>query len=691
MVTDVASSGTLVKELSVLNADKHIVVRVDPMGEGHETRNSKGRMLPASIRGLATNDSKTQLGVKGVSKTGIKLHKRDDPGKSRMALGDRLSNLASDLDRTAVEKERRLVQPRSSRTEEINKGANDPGFNHCFKLLMKKQVPDIVVIMEPHISREVADRFIRKSGFEFSYRVEAHGLSSGIRLLWKASIHVQILEVSNQYIHTRCFLSGTVYFFGTFVYASLNALRHRTLWYRLLSLNLGVGVPWVVGGDLNVISSSEERLGGSQRRSCISHRFNEFLFASGLMDMGFSGPKFTWRRDNLSQRLDKCLCNSEWFSVFPSLEIHHLLKLGLDHRPILLDTSCLPVGPVVRPFRYLAAWNDHPAFLEFLRTVWGMRWIFCGNVAHFQDQSRRSVSTQISWNGELSDSFRPSHGIRQGDPLSPYLIVICMDHLSQAIESSVIIGRWRSIQLMCRGLSLSHLFFVDNMVLFAEATMEQVGVIQDIVSKVCKVSGHKVSISKTQMCFSRNCALSTKNLIAWGFGFEVVEDLDRITLAKSVLQSIPIYVMQATWLPKGVRQEMEKLIRQFVWGGSGERTGIALLPWDTIQRSPAQGRLGLKDLDNHNKAFLMKIGYNLITDDECLWVQLGEDERLVFSCLLPSPPRPMLVADMVCGSGGWDWSCIEHVLPRELVEQITTVHPPRCDAGADKPIWRWGW
>ncbi|KAK9035377.1 hypothetical protein V6N11_077419 [Hibiscus sabdariffa] len=70
--------------------------------------------------------------------------------------------------------------------------------------------------------------------------------------------------------------------------------------------------------------------------------------------------------------------------------------------------------------------------------------------------------------------------------------------------------------------------------------------------------------------------------------------------------------------------------------------------------------------------------------------KLGKDERLAFSCLLPSPPRPMLVADMVCGSGGWDWCCIKHVLPRELVEQIATVHPPRCDAGANKPIWRWG-
>ncbi|KAK8705228.1 hypothetical protein V6N13_048834 [Hibiscus sabdariffa] len=51
-LTDVASTGTLVKEPSVLNAEKHTVVRVDPMGEGREARSSKGRVLPASIRGV---------------------------------------------------------------------------------------------------------------------------------------------------------------------------------------------------------------------------------------------------------------------------------------------------------------------------------------------------------------------------------------------------------------------------------------------------------------------------------------------------------------------------------------------------------------------------------------------------------------------------------------------------------------
>ncbi|KAK8516809.1 hypothetical protein V6N11_046775 [Hibiscus sabdariffa] len=49
----------------------------------------------------------------------------------------------------------------------------------------------------------------------------------------------------------------------------------------------------------------------------------------------------------------------------------------------------------------------------------------------------------------------------------------------------------------------------------------------------------------------------------------------------------------------------------------------------------------------------------------------------------------MVVVDMVCESGGWDWSRIRSVLPREVVEQIATIPPPNCDARADKLVWRW--
>ena len=87
---------------------------------------------------------------------------------------------------------------------------------------------------------------------------------------------------------------------------------------------------------------------------------------------------------------------------------------------------------------------------------------------------------QISWNGELSEEFRPTRGVRQEDPLSPYLFVLCMERLSQLIVKEVQDGRWKAIQLGKDGPPISHIFFADNLVLFAKASMDQVVLLEKI-------------------------------------------------------------------------------------------------------------------------------------------------------------------------------------------------------------------
>ncbi|KAK5813516.1 hypothetical protein PVK06_028967 [Gossypium arboreum] len=54
----------------------------------------------------------------------------------------------------------------------------------------------------------------------------------------------------------------------------------------------------------------------------------------------------------------------------------------------------------------------------------------------------------------------------------------------------------------------------------------------------------------------------------------------RITLAKSVLATIPTYVMQTMLVPKGVCFEMEKIICGFVWGSTEKKKGVHLVGWD---------------------------------------------------------------------------------------------------------------
>ncbi|KAL4310684.1 hypothetical protein GQ457_01G050990 [Hibiscus cannabinus] len=249
--------------------------------------------------------------------------------------------------------------------------------------------------MEPRVSGAQADDFIRGSGFEFSYRVEANGFSGGIWVLWNSTVKLDFLAVSNQFMHGMCTdMANRNNFFISFVYASPSSAQRNYIWELLQALTPPPDCAWILGGDFNSICNSQERQGGSSRRSGICPRFCDFLFHSGLLDMGFNGPLFTWKRGDLSQRLDRCLCNSRWYEQFALSEIFHLSRLGSDHRPLLLSTEAPLLSHGSRPYRFLSIWNDHPEFSTLLENAWKNEDTILSNLLDFQDHTR-------VWNREV--------------------------------------------------------------------------------------------------------------------------------------------------------------------------------------------------------------------------------------------------------------------------------------------------
>ena len=82
-----------------------------------------------------------------------------------------------------------------------------------------------------------------------------------------------------------------------------------------------------------------------------------------------------------------------------------------------------------------------------------------------------TASFKVLWHGSLTDEFKPTRGIRQGDPLSPYIFVLCMERLSHLIEEAL--GTGALVFASSGGPPLSHLFFADDLIVFGEATVEQ--------------------------------------------------------------------------------------------------------------------------------------------------------------------------------------------------------------------------
>lgn len=95
---------------------------------------------------------------------------------------------------------------------------------------------------------------------------------------------------------------------------------------------------------------------------------------------------------------------------------------------------------------------------------------------------------KVLWNGEESAPFHPSRGVRQGDPLSPYLFILCMERLGHRILQEVQRGKWKGLRFNKQSPTISHLFFADDLILFGEASGEQIQVMRDIMVNFCKVS-----------------------------------------------------------------------------------------------------------------------------------------------------------------------------------------------------------
>lgn len=115
---------------------------------------------------------------------------------------------------------------------------------------------------------------------------------------------------------------------------------------------------------------------------------------------------------------------------------------------------------------------------------------------------------EVLWGGERTAPFTLSRGLRQGDPLSPFLFVLCMERLSHAIREEVEEGRWKPVMMTPHGPGISHLFFADDLVLFAEANSAQAKIISKVLQRFCEASGEKVNRSKSRLFCSNNVSIN---------------------------------------------------------------------------------------------------------------------------------------------------------------------------------------
>ena len=100
--------------------------------------------------------------------------------------------------------------------------------------------------------------------------------------------------------------------------------------------------------------------------------------------------------------------------------------------------------------------------------------------------------------------IKPSRGLRQGDPLSPYLFLLCALGLQSLLQKAEANDDIRGVAICRNGPRVSHLFFADDSVLFCRATEAECQRILDVLAVYERCSGQKINREKTNIFFSSN-------------------------------------------------------------------------------------------------------------------------------------------------------------------------------------------
>lgn len=96
----------------------------------------------------------------------------------------------------------------------------------------------------------------------------------------------------------------------------------------------------------------------------------------------------------------------------------------------------------------------------------------------------------------------------------------------------------------------------------------------------------------------------------------------RVTLIQSVTSTIPIYDMQASWLPEHIRNRLDKLNRDFLWSNDVNQRKTHLVGWKQIVQPKQDGGLGIRETRLNNEVMLAKIIRKILKQERSIWLDL---------------------------------------------------------------------
>ncbi|KAL2231024.1 UNVERIFIED_CONTAM: Transposon TX1 uncharacterized protein [Sesamum indicum] len=322
-----------------------------------------------------------------------------------------------------------------------------------------------------------------------------------------------------------------------------------------------------------------------------------------------------------------------------------------------------------------------------------------------------TTSFSVGLNGTPHGFFAGARGLRQGDPLSPFLFVLVMEVLHigymQLIEQDMQFKyHWK-----CEPTRVFQLGFADDLLLFCRADLDSFRVLKVGLDRFAEWSGLRLNIQKSHIIISRS-AQERKDQLLSILGFQeghlpmrylglplissrltisdcqpLLSKIDariagwegmslsyarRVQIIKSVLSALSIYWASAFILPKAIIKEVEKRLKRFLWKGTS-MTGYAKVAWKDVCKPVREGGQGIKDIDALNRALMTKKLCDIIRCDRTsIWVEWLQRGRLQNNSIWTIDEK----------GGSWGW--------RKLLRLCSLIQPMvECRIGDGRTFYLW--
>ncbi|GJT55301.1 RNA-directed DNA polymerase, eukaryota, reverse transcriptase zinc-binding domain protein [Tanacetum coccineum] len=304
----------------------------------------------------------------------------------------------------------------------------------------------------------------------------------------------------------------------------------------------------------------------------------------------------------------------------------------------------------------------------------------------------------IGINGERYGYFRSGRGLRQGDPVSPYLFTLIMEVFSLMLARKVKECKKFKFHKGCKEMQLTHLSFADDLLVLCHGDEVSVNVIKDALLEFSNCSGLKPNMEKSVVFFGSVKEI-TKQKIIEILPFKVgklpvrylgipllakklsIKDCNQLVekvkskiqdwknrflsyagklqLIAAVLSTMQTYWAAVLKIPKTVVKEIDSILKKFLWGNGVK--GRSKVSWNDVCKSKKEGGLGIKNLGDWNEVNLVKLkgkSFWVIEEepgDSGTWKALLDLKRKKFSLILFTKLGMVREFLYLIENGKWSW------------------------------------